>query len=133
MRSKVSWIIAAIFGVLLLLALPAAFMLGRFGLGFTNMMGRYPHAPMMFRDFDRIRPFGWVGMVSGGLIQLGVLVLVIVGIVWLVKSLTSSNRSAPPVIPPAAPAPPAASCPNCSKPTQSEWVACPYCGTKLTP
>lgn len=78
--------------------------------------------------------FGGGGMMGGlgtmGLFGLGMLVvpllfvgLVVLGVVWVVKSVAT----------PAAPQPPAAGafCANCGKPLQAGWKACPYCGEKV--
>ena len=36
--------------------------------------------------------FGWVGLVLSGLIQLGVLVLIVLGIVWLVRDIARQDQ-----------------------------------------
>jgi hypothetical protein len=61
-------------------------------------------------------PFG--GMLLGGLFQLGLLALVVVGIVWVVRSIRGSRV-------------PARSCTKCGRAVQEDWKACPYCASKL--
>ncbi len=75
-----------------------------------------------------ISPFGWLGMGLGWLLQAGIIILVIIGLVSLFNNLTRANR--PPVAPP--PPPPAPIlCANCGKYSQPDWQHCPYCGQAL--
>ena len=71
-------------------------------------------------------PFFGIGMFLWPLLFIGLIVL---GVVWLVRSV------ARPAVPqaPAAPQPPAptAACAHCGKPLQAGWMACPYCGEKV--
>ena len=71
-------------------------------------------------------PFLGIGMFLWPLLFIGLIVL---GVVWLVRSV------ARPTVPqaPAAPQPPAptAACAHCGKPLQAGWMACPYCGEKI--
>jgi hypothetical protein len=62
-------------------------------------------------------PFG--GFFSG-LFSLGFLALLVLGIVWLVRSLRTPK-----------PVEAVQPCGNCGKPVQAEWRNCPYCGKKL--
>jgi hypothetical protein len=71
----------------------------------------------MHRDFEMMP----VGGFLGGLIQLGALTLIVLGIVWLVRSLRK----------PTAPAAPNAACGKCGKVVQDDWKNCPHCGRKL--
>lgn len=57
-----------------------------------------------------------------GLIPLSLLALLMLGIVWLVRTI-----SAPAAQPPVA----IATCPDCHKAIQADWQNCPYCGRKL--
>ena len=66
-------------------------------------------------------PFLGLGMILVPLLFVG---LIVVGIVWLVKSVAT----------PAAPQPPVAAsafCIHCGKALQAGWKACPYCGEKV--
>ena len=71
-------------------------------------------------------PFLGIGMFLWPLLFIGLIVL---GVVWLVRSVA---RPAMPQAP-AAPQPPAptAACAHCGKPLQAGWMACPYCGEKI--
>ena len=77
--------------------------------------GVYMRGPGMM-GFSRMGIFG--GLISG-LFRLGFLALIVLGIVWLVKSLRPSK---PPVALPA--------CGKCGQPLQADWTNCPYCGNK---
>ena len=89
--------------------------------GWQGMMG--PNhmtggGPMM-GGFGTMSVFG-IGMLLVPLLFIG---LVVLGVVWLVRSVAT----------PGAPQPPAASvfCADCGKPLQAGWKACPYCGEKV--
>ncbi len=77
---------------------------------------------------------GLLGLLFGLLVRLGLLALLVIGFVWLVRSLTRPAipvQSNPPA-PAAAVEPVAAgSCPSCGRPVQADWSHCPYCGTNL--
>ncbi|MGD2176605.1 MAG: zinc ribbon domain-containing protein [Anaerolineae bacterium] len=66
--------------------------------------------------------FGLLLTLLGLLIPLGLLGLLIVGGVWLVRSVSRSTP--PPMAPPTA-------CPSCGQPVASDWRNCPYCGEEL--
>ena len=66
--------------------------------------------------------FGWFVMLMAILFPLGFLVLVILGIVWLVRTV---HR--PPGEIARAPKP----CPHCAKPVDVDWRACPFCEEDL--
>ena len=78
----------------------------------------------------------WVvaGLLGLGL-QLGLLVLVVVGIVWAVRSMggswraTSAGASGP--LPKVGAALVQRVCPNCGQPARPEWHHCPHCGAPL--
>ncbi len=120
MKSRTGWILAIILIVVLILAVPTMFMMG--GLwGFGGMMGG---RGMMGGIYGTMHPFGWVGMLFGGLLTIGILVLLVLGGVWVFNSLTRSSN------------PPSATitgrnCPVCGKPAQADWKTCPYCGSAL--
>jgi len=65
-------------------------------------------------------PFFGIGMFLWPLLFIGLIVL---GVVWLVRTVAT----------PGAPQPPAATaaCAHCGKPIQAGWKACPYCGEKI--
>jgi hypothetical protein len=84
-----------------------------------------------------IMPFGGI---IGGLFGLGFLALVVLGIIWLVRTLSKPKvvdapAVIPAVIPAEMPAPmPVATvnpCKKCGRPLQDEWKVCPYCGKKV--
>jgi hypothetical protein len=118
MKSTIGWIVAILFGLLLLLLLPGAWMMGR---GWTGGYGG-----MMGGGFSFMHPFGWGGMLLAWLIPLGVVLLLVFGAVALLNSL---NRPGNITQPPAALS---RTCPNCSRPAQGDWNHCPYCGQDLS-
>lgn len=119
MKSTIGWILGIV--LVLLLVLPALFIMGRFWSGgYGGMMGGYGG---MMGGFGHMGIFGFFGMALMWLIPLGLLVLVVVGVVALVNGLTRSGNTAAPL--------PARNCPSCGKPAQSDWATCPYCGTAL--
>ena len=117
MKSTIGWILAIVFGLILLFLLPSLWMMGRFGMGgYGGMMGG---------GFNSMHSFGWGGMLLGWLVPVGVIVLLVIGAVALVNSFNrSGNATQPPPIS-------GRTCPNCAKPTQGDWNTCPYCGQKL--
>lgn len=81
------------------------------------------------RGFGMMRfglmPFG--GLI-GGLFSLGFLVLVVLGTIWLVRSLrTPKPVEASAAMPDAVVNP----CKKCGRPIQDDWKNCPYCGKKV--
>lgn len=118
MKSTIGWILAIVFGLLLLVLLPSMWMIGR------PWFGGY--GGMMSGGFRSMHPFGWVGMMFWWLIPVGVIALLVVGAVALVNSLNRSGSAThPPVIE-------GRTCPSCGKPAQGDWNTCPYCGQKLS-
>jgi hypothetical protein len=119
MKGKTGWILATIFGLIILLSL--AFLVG----GRLWMFSQFDRlGPGMMYNHYRVFPFLFFGRALMWLVPAGVLVLVVIGIVALVNAL---QRPAAPVPPPA----PARVCANCGKPAQADWITCPYCGTAL--
>lgn len=86
--------------------------------GGYGMMGSY--GPGMMGGFGM--PFFGPGMIAMLLWPVLIIGLIVLGVVWLVRSGT-----------PAAPQPPATAmnCAHCGKPLQPGWKACPYCGEKV--
>ena len=79
--------------------------------------------------------------IAGGLICLGFLGLLVLGIVALVRGLSSKPQPAVTTvtagspIPSSTPAPTQATgktCPNCGRQVQADWSHCAYCGNALT-
>ncbi len=117
MKSTIGWILAILFGLLLLFLLPSVWMFGRSWMGgYGGMMG----------GFNPMHSFGWSGMFLGWLIPVGVIVLLVVGTVALINNFNRSGHLTQP------PATQSRICPNCGKPAQGDWNTCPYCGQKLS-
>jgi hypothetical protein len=74
--------------------------------GMPMMRGYGGHGLMLF------------GGIFGGLLQLGLLALLVVGIVWGVKAIRARQV-------------PSRSCTKCGRAVHEDWKACPYCGSKL--
>ncbi len=104
---------------------------------------------MPFHSSGIWRSFGMGGMFLGWLIPLGLLALLVLAVVLIINGARRRNQpasaaaSAAPVAPvaPVAVTPVAAApveplvehaCPNCTRQVQVGWVACPYCGAKLS-
>ena len=79
--------------------------------------------------------WGWIAGLLGLGLQLGLLGLLVVGVVWAVRSVGRSRRATPvgaEVPLPDVSAPPVQRvCPNCGQPTRFEWHHCPHCGAPL--
>jgi len=94
---------------------------------FGSRNNRYPGFGMPYgmRGFGMrgfgMQPFG--GLV-GGLFMLGLLALIVLGIIWLVRVLSSPRPAA------VQPAVETHACPKCGKPVQADWPYCPNCGKK---
>ena len=153
MSKTIKWIIAILIGLLALAAIAAAgFWIFTHWNGSGWMMSE---RSFRFEDNDRVlpwrgmhpnmMPFGgmrgqWLGgffplgMLFGGLLQLGILALVIYGIYALVRGLIQPRQAvvmpAPAATPQAAPATHA--CANCGFAVQEGWKHCPNCGTAQT-
>ena len=162
MKSNIGWIILGVFVVLLCLAVPAIgavvsyFVFRRAG-GAGLFEGEFralpDWTPGRIMPFDHYMPFhgggiwrsfGMGGMFLGWLIPLGLLALLILAVVLIINGARRRNQPAPaaasaaPVAPVApavvTPVEPVAehACPNCTRQVQEGWVACPYCGAKLS-
>jgi hypothetical protein len=122
MKSTMGWIFAVVMIVALVFALPFAFRLA----GWDGYGGFGRFHGMMGDGFGYFSPFGFLGMGLMMLVPLGLIVLLVLGGVALVNSLTRpGGYPVQPVSPGGRP------CPNCSKPTQTDWINCPYCGSSL--
>lgn len=118
MKSTIGWILAIVFGLILLFLLPSLWMMGRFWMG--------SYGGMMGGGFNSMHPFGWGGMLIGWLIPVGAIVLLVIGGVALINSLNRSGNLSHP------PATLSRTCQNCGKLAQADWNTCPYCGHKLS-
>ncbi len=124
MKSVIGWLLALVLGLGLIFVLAAFFLFGgRYG----GMMRGYG---MMGPGFGHMFPFGWIGMLLGLVIPVGLLVLLVVGGIWLVTRLAKPGSPANSPIQPLQNVP-SRSCPSCGKPVQGDWKACPYCGSSL--
>ena len=103
--NKINWTVVTIVGIIALFLLIFGISL----VGGWGMMGRWGFGP-----------FG-IGMFFMWLIPLGFIVLIVLGIVWLVKAIGSSNTPSAPV----------QTCPSCGRGVQADWKNCPYCGSSL--
>ena len=102
---------------------------------------------MPYGGFGHMRGPGMMGFgrmpfvgLFGGLLSLGFLALVVLGIIWLVRSLRTPKAVVVSAVEPAAEpteisaATPAAivnPCKRCGRPLQDEWKVCPHCGKKV--
>jgi putative membrane protein len=87
---KSIWIALAVFGIALSLVLLAGIsLLGGWTRGGWGMMGAWPSGMMHGWGFNS---FGWIGIILMWLVPFGFVVLVVLGIVGLVRGLTSSGE-----------------------------------------
>lgn len=142
MKKAWKWILGIVLGLIVLTALVGIGLLMRnnfhdlraepFERGFP---GRTPWM-MPFGGFDpHLRGPGLVryglnhlGGFIGRLFSLGFLAIVVLGIIWLVKSLSTPKHVAESAPMPAAVTNP---CKKCGRPLQDDWKNCPYCGKKV--
>ena len=131
MNKRTITIIAVLIGLLLIgvfLVVPWVFM-NRWG-----DSGGWMRPGMMGRDFAYHMPFGGIGMFIGWLIPLLIIGLLVAGAVASLINLSRPrNQSLPtlPATPVVKETTSSQSCPNCSRTVEPDWVACPYCGTRL--
>ena len=126
MKPKVLWTIVIVLIVVLVLALPLLFRFA--GTGWhVGMMGR---GGVLGGRFGYFFPLGflWMGLMM--LSPVALLVLIVLGGVALVNSLTRTSNPAPPPVTPAVTS--GRTCGNCGKPAQADWNTCPYCGNSLS-
>jgi len=134
---KINWTQVLVFGLVVLVVfliglslLPMFFGGGYWGMGSGmmgpgGMMGGWcPWCGGTGRFGGGGMPGGIFGLILtllGLLIPVGLLGLLIVGGVWLVRSM--GRATAPPA--------PAKTCPECGRPTEPSWRHCAYCGEEL--
>ncbi|NIO70794.1 MAG: hypothetical protein GTN71_17610 [Anaerolineae bacterium] len=134
--SRINWTQVLVFGLVALVVflagvslLPMLFGGGYWGMG-PGMMGRgvmggwcpWCGGTGQFGGGGLLGGlFGLLFTLLGLLIPIGLLGLLILGGVWLVRSM--GGVSAPPA--------PAETCPSCGQPTEHDWQNCPYCGASL--
>ena len=111
---KINWLVVVVVGLLALFLLIGMGMFDGRGYRGYGMMG-----PGMMGGWG-YSPFGWIGMIFMWLIPISFLVLIVLGVVWVVQSLSKTTQ--PPI---------GRACPNCSKGIQTDWQNCPHCGTAL--
>jgi hypothetical protein len=109
--NKVNWttVLVTILIVLVLLVLG------------SGLLGSWGYRPWGYGGWGMMGPGMMGGMFFMWLIPLGLLVLTVLGVVWLVQTL--SGKANPPVQ--------GQVCPSCGRGIQSDWKNCPYCGTTL--
>jgi hypothetical protein len=90
-----------------------------------NEFGLHMRGPGMMGYGYGLMPFG--GFI-GGLFWLVFLALVVLGIIWLVRRLSTPKLVEAPAAMPVVVATP---CKKCGKPIQEDWKVCPYCGKKV--
>jgi len=132
MKNVWKWIIGIVLGLLTFALLVVAgfmFRTGSLGCGLQawggfgrDGIGMMPYGGMHSRI--GMAPFGGL---LGALIPLGILTLIVLGIVWLVRSLRHPVAPSLPVAPPA----PVMHCKNCGQTVENTWRNCPHCGRKL--
>ena len=86
MKSSTKWIIGIVIGLIVLFLLPFLWRLvfPAYGYGMMGGYGYGYHMPMMGYGF-----FPFLGMIFMWLFPFGLLALIVLGIAWLVKQLTS--------------------------------------------
>lgn len=102
--------------VVLVVLLSGLLFLG-FGGSFGGRLGYGMMGP------GRLGSFGGLGWLGSCLVLLGLLALVIGGYVWLVTTISKTQRGSRPPHP--------VPCPTCNRPVQADWQVCPYCSTPL--
>ena len=124
--NKVNWTAVAVFCIIVLLAFMVGLSLfGGWRYGGWGMMGTRVMGPGMMGRWG-FSPFGWIGMVLMWLIPISLVILVVAGVVWLVRAITSGGTAPETGVTPAG-----RSCPSCGRAAQVDWQNCPYCGQSL--
>lgn len=126
MKRTIIWIIVGVLGLGLLFILPSLLtggLWGGYGSGY-GMMGGGPGGMMGgYGGGSSSSPFGWIGMLVGLIVPLGILALIVAGGVWLVRSLGTPGGPSLTAS--------AKTCPHCGRGVQADWKACPHCGNAL--
>lgn len=122
--NRISWIQVGVFAAIVLVTFMCGvtilpFLFGGYGGG--GMMGPGMMGGGWPGGFSG-GMFGWPFMLMGLLFPLALLVLVVLGVVWLVRT-TGRAPSGVVSLPQA--------CPNCGKPVAGDWRHCPQCGEEL--
>lgn len=125
MKTKTAWIVGILVGLVVLLALPVGYLMGRL-LPWTRY-SMMDGSRMMDWGLRSMHPLSGGVMLLGWLIPAGIVALLVIGVVALVNTLSRPKHTEMP------PAPPVIerSCGECGKPAQAEWNTCPYCGKPL--
>jgi hypothetical protein len=158
MKKVWKWIIAIVLGLVVLAVLVGVGFLvwGNFhGMRLQSFEPRIPYQrgpgmmPFGGYGYDHMRgpgmmSYGWrmnpLGGFIGGLFSLGFLALLVLGIIWLVRSLRTQKQVVAPVAasnenPVGTPVELASSvsnpCKRCGQPLQDDWKVCPHCGKKV--
>ncbi|HTX91956.1 MAG TPA: zinc ribbon domain-containing protein [Anaerolineales bacterium] len=105
------------------------------GNGQRGFNGRFPGMMPYSGRGEYFGPMGHMGMMGRGFIPFGGLIggffflvfvaLIVLGIVWLVKSLSGKTEAVA-----AAPVVASHPCKKCGEPVQDGWTYCPHCGKK---
>jgi hypothetical protein len=118
--NKVNWTAVAVFSIVVVIVfLVGVSLLGGRNYGGWGMMGPGGMGPGMMGGWS-FGLVGWIGMILMWLIPIGLVILVVAGIVWVVRSIGSGGTPAP-----------TRACPNCGRFVQADWKNCPYCGEGL--
>jgi hypothetical protein len=103
----------------------------QFGPGMMGQRG-FRHPGMM--GYGLMPWGGLLGGLIGGLVRLGILVLVVLGVIWLVKSLRTKREAVPAATVTTVPqefSAAKASCTRCGHSLETDWKVCPNCGKKV--
>jgi hypothetical protein len=122
MKSKIWPILAIVFGLLLVMLIPALFMFGQFGAGNFGYMMEGPR--MMYGGGGFFHPLRWCVMLLACLVPAAALGFLVFGVARLVTPMTKPGVVTPPAV--------ERQCAKCSKTAQSDWTTCPYCGEPLS-
>jgi hypothetical protein len=150
MKKVWKWIIGIVLGLVVLAVLVGVAFMARgnfhsFRVQSFDSRGFSQRGPGMM-PFDGYGHMRGPGMMSfgmrplggfiGGLLSLGFLALIVLGIIWLVRSLRSPKQvavsAATPVTAPVVMSESIVNpCKRCGEPLQDDWKVCPHCGKKV--